>query len=234
MKLKLKELLIILGVLVLLIGGYWLYQQGYFNKFKTAEDEAAWRLQQEQNVAQLIRAGNFDACGKVDYKSVDGTDYKIICQNNIALNKANETSDLAWCEKLDDKFIKKDDCQRQVIYQKLGQNNDLVVCDSAPIAIQAECRDSFWFKEAVQKNNIELCVKISSDSNRELCRDNFYKEKLIQSPANFDCSVFSDFSKSDCENFQKVKTGKISINNISVVCDQLFDPRLGKACLFNQ
>lgn len=234
MKLKLKKLLIILAVLVLIVGGYWLYKEGFFNKFKTVQDEAAWRLQQEQAVAQLIKAGDFDACREVDYKSTDGVDYRTICQNNIALNKANESLDLIWCDKLDDQLIKKSDCENQILGRKLVVEENISVCDSATtVDLKNECQNIFWFQESINKGDISFCSRVNGEKEQLSCKENFNIEQLIKLPSQFNCSVFGGLLKSDCENFKDVKTGKISSERKALVCDQLFDFRLQSVCGIN-
>lgn len=228
MKFKSRELLAFLVILILIIGGYWFYKQGFLDEFGAVGDETAWRLQQEENTAQLIKAGNFEDCGKIDYKSAEGLDYETVCRNNIALRKSEESLDFAWCEKLDGKMFSIEDCQSRVLFLKLEKENDPEVCDSvqSPI-LKSDCLSAFWLKESVSRGDVNLCSQIGESERESLCRRNFSIENLIADKENFICDIFEGQDKDDCLNFQSFENG-----NGGVVCDLLIDFKLRSSCVF--
>lgn len=248
-KKKNEMALIIFALIVLLASGfYYLWQADFFGKkFISQEDEQKWRREQELNVAQIIRAGNLTSCDDVNYKSADGVDYAKVCQNNIALNKAQETLDISWCKKLDGKLIGVENCERQILFSKLNKEKNLAVCDIAPNeTLKKECQNGYWFTKSISDSDIVLCKNVvetavakteqatannpeaSKQTNVSRCEENYYLEQLIKNPASADCFQFTtDFMKKDCETYKSTAKNP---KTLFINCERLLNPRLQFAC----
>jgi len=197
-------------------------------KFKTSEEERMWRAGEEQKVASLIRAGDFDACDKVSYKAADGIAYKTVCANNIALQKAVAELKYDWCAKLDDKLFSITDCKRQVMFQKLEKENTLSVCEGAPSReLKNQCTAGYWTKNAVEKNDGNLCTNIEETQASASCKDSVSIAALIKDPKNMTCDNFSAGLKNDCEQFKEAK--KDPTKNF-LACRTILYPQLQFAC----
>ncbi|MEK7630104.1 MAG: hypothetical protein AAB432_01835, partial [Patescibacteria group bacterium] len=144
-----KKILIAVSALVILGAAFYFLYQANPALFMSKEAERAWRNNQEQQVASLVRAGDFDACANVNYKSADGVDYKNVCENNIALNKAIQTLDLSWCKNLDDKLFLVNDCELQVSIEKLTKKLDISFCNNISNSqTKKECEVRYWILKA--------------------------------------------------------------------------------------
>lgn len=126
-------------------------------------DEIKW---QEQTAA-IVKTEDFDKCGQLTDEL-----YKIICVNNIALNLAKETQDVSYCQKLDDKLIRRGDCERQIVFNK-----------------------------ALEKNDIKICEQITEKDKADICYNNFLIAKNFnQNPEKFNCfSLRGAAARTDCE-----------------------------------
>ena len=241
-KKKNEKILIIFAVVIMLAAGfYYLWQSGFFEdffgkKFVSQKDEEQWRRGQELQVASLIKTGDIAKCADVDYESADGIEYSKVCQNNIALKKAQETLDIFWCKKLDGKLIGVENCERQILFSKLDKEKDISVCAIAPSSnLKTECENAYWIQKAVADTNISLCANLlTSDVNnmKEHCETNYYLEQLIKNPASADCAKFtSDNMKKDCELFQSSAVAKANDPQTAFInCQRLLNPRLEFAC----
>ena len=62
----------------------------------------------------IIKGGDIEKCNTIE------SEYeKAICINNIALNLAQETMDISYCERVDNKLVSRDECERQIILELL-------------------------------------------------------------------------------------------------------------------
>jgi len=187
------------AVVVILIVAFLLI---FYQKPMTKEQEEAWRLGEERKVAQIVSAGNFDKCRDVKYRGADGIDYKIVCQNNVALKKAEETLDINWCQKLDGKLISRDECVRRVIYEMLLKDNNLSVCDKAlDQAAKNECVANYWYLKAIHDHDIAVCKNSPAP---EFCEEFYWLDKLQKDPHSVSCSnIGLPALKNDCLLFKK-------------------------------
>mgnify|MGYP001573280393 CR=1 FL=1 len=202
-KFDFKKILISLGVLVILGAAFYFLYQTNPALFMSKEAERAWRSNQEQQIAALITAGDFDACANVGYKSSDGVDYKIVCQKNIALNKAIATLDFSWCNKVANNTSFIESCEEKVVFAKLAAKKNLSVCDSVTNAsLKNECVVAYWFQKVIEEGKVSICKNLE-EPFLKICQNNFWLSRLVENPVSVSCSVFSDSSiNSDCEIFK--------------------------------
>ncbi|MDI6821150.1 MAG: hypothetical protein QMD65_03170 [Patescibacteria group bacterium] len=212
--------LLALGLIILAAAFYFLGGFDAFKKLKTPEQEQTWRESQELAVAQIIKAGSFDACEKVNYKSADGTDYKIVCRNNVALNKAQEMLDISWCAKLDGQLISKTDCERQILAEKVAKEKNLSVCNIATNeTIKQECLFEYWFRRSIEENNHDLCNNIKIIELKNVCIERTHVKRLLDNPKRGSCDKISANLKNDCEIYLSILNGEMKKIEISKIKD---------------
>jgi len=149
----------------------------------TTELTVVAEKQLQEQVAPLIASGDMSACDSITDKT-----YKTVCINNIALNQAEKTGDIKYCQYLDNVMIPRTQCEYQVVFKKSIDKDDIGVCmEATDVEIQKYCAGSFVERLAMAKNDITLCDQ-ATDAN--YCRGNFALVALMQNPAKADCSLF--------------------------------------------
>ena len=225
-----KKALIILGVIVVLGAAFYFLYQTNPTLFMNKEAERVWRSNQEQQIASLIRAGNFDACASVDYKSSDGVDYKAVCQNNIALNKATQSSDISWCKRLDNKNFKVDDCEKNIIFTSIRAGSGIEICNNSSEEVKNNCYSFYWTEQAKQKGNINLCRNIEKIGDQPFCRDNYWIELLIKDSQRISCANFTSASlQNDCKALKSV-FDKNSLQTTKNICINIKNQDIRNIC----
>lgn len=203
------------------------YENGLFRKYRTPDEEQIWRNDQEMLAARIVASGDFEGCARIQYKTVDNVDYRIVCENNIALNKALATLDLLWCEKLDDYLVSKESCERQIMSQRMVREKDLRVCASISTKeLKNECEVSYWIQKAITEKNISLCVKVPQGA-RSYCEDMFWIEQLAVNPGAVRCDSLSANLKLDCEAIKLVMRDS---SQKMQLCGRILNIRLQSIC----
>jgi len=131
--------------------------------------------------------------------------YHTVCINNIALNLAQETQDISYCQKIDNKLVPIRDCESQVIFKKSLDKESIAICDETKDQeLQKQCRNSFWPSLALKKQDNKLCDNIQTEPEKTFCYDNYVLQKeFTQDAANFKCAEFSDKQvRLDCTSYQ--------------------------------
>ena len=154
--------------------------------------------QLQEQIAPLIASGDMSACDSITDKT-----YKTVCINNIALNQAEKTGDIKYCQYLDNVMIPRTQCEYQVVFKKSIDKDDIGVCmEATDVEIQKYCTGSFVERLAMAKNDITLCDQ-ATDAN--YCRGNFALVALMQNPAKADCSLFEKTDEqAECMVFKEL------------------------------
>ncbi|MDI6734439.1 MAG: hypothetical protein QMD50_03070 [Patescibacteria group bacterium] len=174
----------------------------FYRKPMTEEEKQMWRMSEEQKVAEIVSTGNFNKCSEVKYIGIDGIDYKTVCQNNIALNKARQTLNISWCSKIDNILISKSECEQDVIQGMLLKDNKLSVCDIVSNnALKKDCVSSYWYLKAIADKNAAVC---KNSPEPQACEEIYWIDQLQQNPNSVSCSKISLATlKNDCNTFKK-------------------------------
>jgi len=160
-------------------------------------------LQIQEQLGDLIKGGNFDDC-----KKIGNAYYETVCINNIALQLAQERLDVSYCQKIDNKLIPIADCERQVIFRKAVDREDIAVCDETKNEeLRVQCRADFLLSLAFKKNDIRVCEQETAPERRTECVDTYmFQKEYVSNPTGFHCSRFlGDSVRQDCnavETFQ--------------------------------
>jgi hypothetical protein len=180
-----------------------------FNKEALVTDQTPKvksELDLQKQIAEIIKTKDFNKCQEVQ----DAT-YRTACINNIALNLAQETQDLSYCQKIDNNLVSIEGCERQVIFQKSLDKENISVCNEAQNqAVQKECQDIFWLNLALKKDDVSLCNNYKAEQESNYCQDSFvFQKEFIKNLTNFDCKKFKDKqAEADCvvykENLDKI------------------------------
>ncbi len=220
--------LVFLVVVVLLYVGLGTNNKHNKKSDNEVDKEKIYRSDEEQKVASFIKTGDINACDKVDYVAKDGTKYKAVCNDNIALSNAFSTLDYTWCQKLVGQVSSVLDCQSQVMYGKLQKENDLTICNNVPdVSLKESCVVVYWSQEAYSKKDVSLCGNIININAQNGCKDSIYISQLIKNPNIFSCNNFSAGLKNDCENFKKAKLDPVK--NFTL-CFNILHPSIQSAC----
>jgi hypothetical protein len=166
----------------------------------TPEEEAA--LQEE--IAVLIKVGELAGCDQIQDDM-----YRKVCINNIALNRAKETNDIAYCQHIDNELIPRADCERQVVSTLSLENEDQTICDQATDeTVKTQCKESYQLAIATKKDDVTSCAQAT---NPDMCIDTFYFQKFMQSSDLVSCDSFSTLeARTDCASLKEVGSDQIA------------------------
>jgi hypothetical protein len=155
-----------------------------------------------QNVASIVKNGNFSDCAKLNHVTTSNIDYQIVCQNNIALASAINNLDVSWCDKLDNKQVLIADCQSQIITAKAIKEKNINICNNlADKKSQQNCISTY------KSANISLsdCDNISDSVQKAACQDFYWQTQLFKDPGKATCTNFSNSAiNSDCRNMKNL------------------------------
>ncbi|MHB1163098.1 MAG: hypothetical protein ACYCZZ_01020 [Minisyncoccota bacterium] len=186
----------------------------------------AEELALQEQVAPLIKAGDMTAC-----KQVQNDMYRAVCVNNIALNKATESKDISYCQYLDNKLVSIESCERNVLFQKVAETENQVVCsETKNAALQKECEASFFSVLANKHQDPKLCDKNTDATNANQCWNAYYAQSMFASVSGSgnspigSCSVFrGKDAQSDCAGLRAAITAK-SIQKLQQACQSQKTP----------
>lgn len=165
------------------------------------EEEAALQGQ----MSEIIKSKDFNRCNELG----DPT-YRAVCVNNIALNFAQETQDISYCQKMDNILVTINDCERQIIFAKAVKKGDVAACyETRDAGLQKQCKESFELSFAIKKKDGGLCGKIVDPESREYCYIKILVNNNPTAVKNFDCNQFSqENSRLDCKSYLESGIGK--------------------------
>lgn len=199
-----KNILAPLIVAVIVVGfGAYLYFPQILSKFlnTTKVVEVKTELELQQQVADIVATKDFSQCSKVS-----DLIYKVVCVNNIALNLAQETQDLSYCQKIDNNLVPISDCERQIIFTKSVTKGDVKVCEETNDAmIKEECITGYWQTKAYKEGNTALCENIGNEFGKNFCYDNYlFNTTFLKNISGYDCRSFKDTqTQEDCKTYKK-------------------------------
>ncbi|MEK7519667.1 MAG: hypothetical protein AAB581_00255 [Patescibacteria group bacterium] len=174
----------------------------------------------QEQIAALIKTSDFSKCD-----AIADPLYKTVCVNNIALGLAKGSGDISFCQKIDNKLLPIEECERQVILEQSMAREDATICKQTKNQkLQEDCENSFYMQLAVKKNDVSLCDKTREDQ-QEYCQNNFYvvTKDFMGNSTSFDCSVLEGKDeKSDCEKLKSFDGKKGNIQCFSEIKSSLF------------
>ncbi|HAT68853.1 MAG TPA: hypothetical protein DCS20_04560 [Candidatus Yonathbacteria bacterium] len=157
-------------------------------------------LMLQEQIAPLIKAGDMKACDQVQNDM-----YKKVCINNIALQKAEETKDISFCQYLDNELISRESCERQVISQKSIEREDRSICrETQNETLQKECEGSYFFGLAQKKQDPKLCDQDTDTTQANQCWNVYHTQSMMNptsdgKPQPLNCALLrGDDAKADC------------------------------------
>lgn len=164
----------------------------------TLTPEAELALQEQ--IAPLIQAGDMTACEQVQDEM-----YKKVCINNIALNKASETSDISYCQYIDNELIPRADCEHQVVSTLSLEKEEQAICDQATDeTVKTQCKETYHLALALKKNDATLCAQATNPAQ---CTDSFSLQQFMQDPSQVACTTFSTpEAQADCTALKAAAT----------------------------
>lgn len=222
-----KKSIILIAVLIFLFVLSYFYRAPIVDFFKTWQKiEPRNEIKLQEQTAEIIKTKDFGQCEKIDDEL-----YKTVCRNNISLNLAQETQDISYCQKIDNKLISIEDCERQVIFQKSLDKEDINVCkETQNQELQKQCQDAFWPSLALKNSDVNLCNNALAEQEKNFCRDNYlFQKEFIQNTAQFNCQKFTDEQvKADCKIY-KESLGK----QAHIVCTDLKSNLFSNYCFLN-
>ena len=181
-------------------------------------DDPLTEQELQEQAAEIIKTKNLEACQQIDDKL-----YKTVCTNNIALNLAKEKQDVSYCQELDDKLVSIANCERQVLFEKSLELENISVCDEAQTTeVKDECKDAFWLSLALKKEDVVVCENAGSE--KDACSDNYlFRVGFEGDQTDFDCTKFvQEDVKRDCEFYQENNSNSCSEFESSLFVDYCF------------
>lgn len=198
---KKKSVILIIIFISLFVLGYF-YRTPILDFLKTRQTtESRDEIKLQEQAGEIIKTKDFGRCDEIKDEM-----YQTVCINNIALNLAQETQDISYCQKIDDKLVSVSSCESQIIFQKSLDKEDIRVCqETQNTELQKQCQENFWPNLALKKEDIKICNNLQTEQDKNLCSDNylFQKEFITQKPAGFDCEKFKDEQvRADCKIYK--------------------------------
>jgi len=204
MKFKEKHKLIILivgiviGILIICLC------MSILKKKHTAVQNQLSLSQEESNLhkktVEIIKTKNISNCQKISDQF-----FKKVCINNISLDLAKEKQDVSYCKNLDNQLVLIEDCEREIIFPKAIENENVNICfEASNINVQKECTKNFWIGMSRKKQEITLCDNIQEEKEKNYCYNTYliYQE-FSKNPNEFDCEKFvTDVARNDCETYK--------------------------------
>lgn len=227
--------LILIGLIVLLIISAAFFALRYYSKHKAAPPERNFltesmdslsdddKVKYQKQAAVLIAKKDFSLCD-----SIKDDLYKTVCANNIALKLAEETQDIGYCQKMDDKMIPREECERPIIFAKSLDKEDISAClETKNEGLQQQCQNQFYTQLSIKKQDTSVCDRAPQErkdycfNNFQITTKNFYKNK-----DSFDCAVLrGDDVQVDCQNIKKESASESFKDNCrSIIKTDLFYP----------
>ena len=171
------------------------------------------KIQNQMN--EIIKSKDIKRCGEISDEF-----YKTACINNISLNLAKENQDISQCRKMDNKLISKTHCERQVVFAKSVESEDVAACQETNNAVlQKECQDNFYMRLSVKKGDISFCDQAENQETADICFNNFtMNEKLSLYGKDFDCSPIkgADYQE-DCKKLKEDRNAETPTSQGSCV-----------------
>ena len=199
-----------------------LVAQKQTNNMLSAADAAL-----ENSAAAVIKSADIASCAQFAGKSVAGTDYGVVCKNNIAMNLAAKNLDISYCSQLDGKLMSITDCQSRILLQSALKNNTAAACDSAPTStMKTSCIAGYWLSESAKTNDPKLCANMPDAVSQKSCADGVLINQLVLNPASTTCAIFTTSSSSaDCVQYKKTVASHDPIG-----CTKIASPLLANLC----
>ena len=173
-------------------------------------------LKLQEQVSDVIKTKDFSGC-----ENINDATYKTVCINNIALNLAKETEDISYCQKIDGKLVPKEDCERQVVFTKSLEKEDINVCQETKIReLQKQFDGGFYNILSLKMNDVKVCSKVQEKEVADFCYNNFLVIKYFDVEGkNFDCvRLRGKEAQDDC---QIVKTFSPEKESFQMKCSKL-------------
>lgn len=162
-------------------------------------DPVAREIKLQEQIAPLIKSGDMKACDQV----LDEM-YRKVCVNNIAIQKAEETNDISYCQYLDGELVSKEVCERQVVMTTAIAKEDVSACTlTTNELLQQECEDSYFYNLAQAKSDPSVCDQMEDEDKANQCWNIYHlnPSQLNLTTESFDCQVLrGEAEQTDCQN----------------------------------
>jgi hypothetical protein len=217
----LKFVLAALGItaVIVMLAAIFFFDQGSGVMNRLTGPAPATEAELQEQIAPLIKAGDMKACDQVKNEM-----YRSVCINNIALDKAEETNDIAYCRYLDDKLVSQASCERRILIGSALESEDVASCSRTDDAsLREECEQGFFFGLAQKKKDPKICDQDADKTKADQCWNGYHARMMsvpgAEAPA---CSVFRGGDvQTDCT---ALLAARADSEKMATVCgDQLTD-----------
>lgn len=194
-------------------------------------------------IASLAKkTGNIDSCD-----TLTSTGNMMICRDIIRSDRAVNSHNKILCMKISD-TTKKSYCEDQIDEIALAENtkNSTITkdfCDWLGIKYQQSCAseireidESALYTEAIEKNDINLCKKITNVEFRSSCLDTINLKTAINTQNALICDDLIDIEKKGYCHDEISKTNDISIFKSAITntnledCSKIINDNLRNRC----
>jgi hypothetical protein len=166
-------------------------------KALTVEEE----LSLQSEMAKVVATKDYASC-----EAVANGMYRTACVNNIALNLARETGDIAHCAKIDDQLVSRSECERETVLSASLVKEDPSVCNQAgDERVRTQCAESFLVRLATKNQDVTVCDRAETESEKDDCHNRVTILALgFMSGKPLECGdLRGDDVRSDCALMQK-------------------------------
>jgi len=182
---------------------------------------------QKEIIAAIIEAKDLEKCQVAEGVLIDGQDYGVVCKNNVAEKLAKENLDINYCRQLDGVLVSQKLCMEDILIALANKDSNEARCkESQDSEVEINCLVAFWSDQAKEKNDPQLCSKISDQIFKENCRIYFYTNQLISNSPVVNCSAVPEVMTADCH---LIKSSNAGLKN-KEICPKLTIPQLRDFC----
>ena len=233
-----------LGILAVLVAGIYITTLYKNSDTETPNTTGEPTLSTEEELAlqaqagEIIKTKDFGGCDAIQNQM-----YRSVCINNIALNLSQETGDISYCLKLDDKLVPIAECERQIVSKQSIEKEDKAICQTATDeAVVKECEESYLFGLAGKKQDPSICDQEPDKTKADQCWNMYHVQKTLLHPGlqgagtspSLNCSVLRGVdAKADCTLMNEVKKDN-NPQAIQQSCQNLKTPLFLQICMMSQ
>lgn len=230
----LRIILLLALVFIIFITASYFVKPYFSQKSLTPEKEIEFQKQ----AGEIIKTKDFSSCNAIKNEM-----YQSVCVNNIALNLAQETKDISYCLKLDNKLVPIAECERQIVSQLSLEKEDKAICQTATDETVAKgCEEFYLFGLANKKQDPDICDQDPDKTKADQCWNAYHVQKTLSpqglsgagTAPSLGCSILRGAdAKADCVLISEAKKDN-NPQKLEMSCQNLKTQLFFRICFIPQ
>lgn len=181
-------------------------------------------LKLQEEVGILIESGDIQACEQIADEM-----YKSVCINNIALEKAEETKDISWCQLLDGELVSVSSCETPYVTDAAIAATDVSICATASATeSKSDCTLAYAYSVSLSTSAPNVCDEVLTGEQADGCWNSYYVESGL-SADSFACPLLrGEDAQADCQVFTSAMLSPET--SLQTTCQSLTSSLFMTAC----